>query len=178
MRTLCLALLMSMFSPLFAQAGSRGISGPPSFKTRWVCATSHLTTSYAMIEHPDHFELQVQHHNGVEFMPIHAGIVTISDLPVLQEIARVLHQLGDRYVIELEKTECEAPALNQWVCTRSGPARIGGLDVENFQLRLLPRKIETGKSVHSGFVLDFSISKNKVGYTLPMDYDSADCRFE
>lgn len=148
----------------------------PTMKTRFVCATPHLTTSYALIEHADQYELQVMHHQGVEFIPIHAGLITAADLKVLAQTATLFQKMGSRYVLFLKKEECIL-ADQEWTCIRRGPQRIGTLDVQSLHVKLSSRRLISRLMDVSYYVMDFSILIGTQAWTLPMEYSKPDCTF-
>lgn len=145
-----------------------------AFSTRWSCATDHLTTSYAMIEHDDHFELQAWHHNGMAFMPLHQGLITITDLDTLKIDAKVISPIGERYVLKFEKSECRQTA-NDWSCIRAKPTTINALMVNNLGFKAYEQTTTTRTSSFKSYVLRLSVELTGIVYNLPMEYSAHNC---
>jgi hypothetical protein len=147
-----------------------------SFHVRWVCATEPLTTSTSLIENPSDFELQLQHHNGLDFMPVHEGLITPRDLPEIARQGRVLEKLGARFVILFNKENCSRNETG-WTCSKQGPVQVGDLKVKDLWLRLSPRQIKTPFLNDHGHSLRLSFVFENEGFTLPMEYPEGACVF-
>lgn len=147
------------------------------FSTKWSCATSHhLTTSYAMIDEGDYYELQVLHHNGLDFMPIHRGLITISDLDILKGDSQIFRKLGKRYVIRFQKSQCKIDD-NEWGCLILDPVKIGDLEVDGVGFKLYKQQIITKTSNYTSNVLAMDIEVGDINYRLPMEYAANNCVF-
>lgn len=153
------------------------VSFAADFRTRFSCATYHLTTSYALIEHTDSFELQVMHHNGAEFMPIHQGLITAYDLTLLKEKAALFQKMGTRYAITFKKEKC-SNTNDEWSCSKNEPLTIGDLDVKSlfFSLSKLLVIHSMGQTEYKE--ARFSIVVGNNSYTIPMQYTSDNCTFK
>ncbi len=167
MKSPLIPLLFSLF--LFSNLAQA--DGP-----RFICATPHLTTSYVLQENAAGFELQVAHHNGVKFMPIHEGLITGYDLKLLAEKAAVLEQMGNHYSVSFKKSEC-TNSQGEWACIRPGKIKIGNLEAQNIAFKLSQRKTITKRSEYNSYFLDFSLSKDNYGYSSPMEYPAQSCTF-
>lgn len=163
-------LIISSLSMVFS---SLSIAAPVS---RLVCATSHLTTSYSLVELEGHFELQVAHHNGVEFMPIHEGLITIHDLSLLQEWAEVYKKMGPRFTLILDKSDCHLKD-KEWSCFHNQSTQIGHLWVNNLSFKITPKRVMTSKMDQKIHRVLFSFQMDQNIYDLPMEYQESDCLF-
>lgn len=144
-------------------------------QTRFVCATDHLTTSFALIESESSFELQVMHHNGVEFMPIHNGLITGYDLKLLNEKADLFQKMGMRFTLNFAKSDCQEQD-GEWTCFKGGKVALGGLNVQNLKFSLTDRTVTTKATAFDLKVAQLSFVVGSYGYTLPMEYASESCR--
>lgn len=144
--------------------------------TRLVCATPHLTTSYVLLEHQDTYELQVVHHHGTAFMPIHDGLITIRDLDTLSSWATMFKEMGDRFSISVDKSQC---TLNResWICHHPTSTQIGHLKVEGFIFKLSQERIITELTDLKVHRVSFTIVVDGSAYSLPMRFSAEDCRF-
>lgn len=145
-----------------------------AFGTRWSCATDHLTTSYAMIEHDDHFELQGWHHNGTAFMPIHQGLITTTDLVTLSEDAKVFAPMGERYALKFSKSQCQV-IQNDWSCLILEPTQINFLMVKSIGFKAYEQTTITRTATIKTYVLRLSLELPGIAYTLPMEYSARNC---
>lgn len=159
-----------IFALLFAA------NSAPAFSTRWVCATDPLSTSYSLIENENGFELQFVHHNGIEFLPVHEGLITAADLQEIGRKAKILAKTGARGSIFFAKSDCTING-HEWTCTLAGQSRIGNLDVQDMQLAIRERRLVTRLGDWPGFALDLSFSVDGEGLRIPMIYDASDCVF-
>lgn len=71
------------------------------------CVTSVPTTSFLVRPEDSRISVEWVNHNGVEYMPIHEGVVTAYDLPILAERARVLKEVGDSLKFYFPMSGCE-----------------------------------------------------------------------
>lgn len=152
------------------------VSFAADFRTRFSCATDHPTTSYTFIENKDSFELQVVHHNGVQFMPIHQGLITPYDLTLLKEKATLFQKMGSRYVVFFKKEDC-TNINNEWSCSKKEPLTVGSLDIKSlfFSLSKLLLINNNGQFEYKEAKISIVIGNN--GYTLPMQYSNENCIF-
>ena len=59
-----------------------------------LCITEYPTTSFVAMTEGDTINVRLFHHNGTQFMPIWSNVITPNDLPMLNEVASVLSDLG------------------------------------------------------------------------------------
>jgi hypothetical protein len=146
------------------------------FRTRLSCATDHPTTSYALIETKDHFELQILHHNGVQYMPIHQGLITIADLQTFQKDAELFVQMGVAFSVNFLKTECQETG-EDWACVKKQPTQLGKLAVKSMSFAISDKQVITKKYSAKYKIAQITFVEGFYSRTLPMEYSPANCRF-
>ncbi|MBY0386296.1 hypothetical protein K2X05_14155 [bacterium] len=152
------------------------ISFAADFRTRFSCATDHLTTSFALIENKDSFELQVMHHNGVDFIPIHLGLITAYDLTYLKEVGDLFKKMGAHYTIQFKKENC-TNSNNEWSCSKNEVQTIGTLDVKSLFFSLSKSLLisSIGQTEYRNANVSIVVGSNS--YTIPMQYSAENCVF-
>lgn len=105
-------------------------TGAMAGETVLSCVTELPTTSYLISDEGDHYNLHIYHHNGVDFMPVHKGMVVPKEIPNLAKRAQTLMTMGVRPVVRFEKKECEQNGI-LWRCFTNKPKRLGELDTES-----------------------------------------------
>lgn len=105
-------MLFSILAPMLFSILALILS-PPSLANQenvavdFRCVTSPPTTSFVAKTEGESVKLTIVHHNGVEYMPIHKGIIVPSDIPLLQKKAEVMQKLGERVEMVFEKKNCK-----------------------------------------------------------------------
>lgn len=151
-------------------------TGSADFRTRLSCATDHPTTSYALIESKDSIELQILHHNGVQYMPIHQGLITIADLQTFQKDAELFSQMGTGFSVHFLKSECKVTS-EDWSCLKKQPVQLGKLQAKSIHFSIYDKQVITKKSTANYKVAQINIVVGFYSHTLPMEYSPTNCRF-
>lgn len=146
------------------------------FRTRLSCATDHPTTSYAVIETKDHFELQVRHHNGVKYMPIHQGLITIADLQTFQKDAELFSLMGVAFSVIFLKNECQVTG-EDWECIKKQSAQLGQLAVKRVGFGISDKQVITKNYSAKYKIAKITFVEGFYSHTLPMEYAPSNCRF-
>lgn len=148
-------------------------------KLGFQCVGRHPTTSFFLEENGEHLVLKMLHHNGVEYMPIHEGVIVPNDLPYLEHKAQLLTRLGSQVEFRFPKAKCQSYGEGLIACRAGERKNIGGLDVE--ALHLL-----TEKNTRHAF--DMKIEYRRVELSLhvagdppvkeiSMNYEPNECKF-
>jgi len=103
-------------------------------QSRINCMTSPATTT--MFFYPNEavggYSLRVIHHNGVKWMPIHKGTITINDLQTIDERGNQLVRLGAEYFFHFKREDCRLIEPGELVCYGRTPVQIGEQRVETY----------------------------------------------
>ena len=148
-----------------------------ALETLMSCATYHVTTSYALIETENEIELQVLHHNGTKFMPVHSGLITKFDLSTIAKNTEAIEKLGSRYVFRFSKDECQLTS-EQWKCFSSNEQRQNENLVSKVSFQTYQKLTIIKGREYKSQVMALSLTLNGQNYSMPMEYDVTDCRFK
>ncbi|GIL18163.1 MAG: hypothetical protein BroJett040_19140 [Oligoflexia bacterium] len=75
--------------------------------SQYLCMTEFPTTSIALSANGNLMDVQVVHHNGIQYMPIHDGLVTSYDLTTLTERAGLLTKLPEYWLFSWPMESCK-----------------------------------------------------------------------
>ncbi len=70
------------------------------------CIAAMPTTTLLLVDAGETVQGQLIHHNGVEYMPIHSGVIVPNDLPILGRWATELKSLGPQQRFSFPKSKC------------------------------------------------------------------------
>ncbi len=148
-----------------------------ALETLMSCATYHVTTSYALIETEKEIELQVLHHHGTQFMPVHSGLIIKYDLDTIAKNSEALEKLGARYVFRFSKDECQL-TTETWKCFSPNEQRQNETPVSQIGFQTYVKRTIVKGREYQNHVMDLSLNINGQNYSIPMEYDISDCRFK
>ncbi len=112
---------------------------------RMSCVTNPPTTSYQIIEGQEHYHLTIYHHNGVGYLPLHSGVITPNDLPLLEKRGQILKKMGPQNRIPFLKSDCK----NQngyWRCQKKGETQLNDLTVSNIYFSMASKHVTYDES--------------------------------
>ncbi len=145
------------------------------------CITGVPTTSAIVQKDGDKVWFEFIHHNGVNFAPIHAGIITGYDLPFISEKGQLLAKMGNSIRVPFELLNCKVHEEGNYHCFNNKPLTIGTLDVSSYGFFTHQTKSFLLGTTFSEFNFKFYVRTTK-GESLEseMNYDlnSRDCDFE
>lgn len=143
------------------------------------CITSGLpTTSFVLEEKTDSMQLRVIHHNGTKYAPVFAGIITPSDLSLIQKSSDFWTRLGDNLKIHFKKEKCRLEENKFFTCSLPGVSDLNGEKVESLYFT-------TSETVDR--IPDFEFVRTTVKlyarqgtdeYKLEMGYYDNDCKIQ
>jgi hypothetical protein len=105
-----------------------------TFAMELSCVTEFPTTSVYGEEQGDEFVVMVYHHNGTGYLPLHNGIITPNDLPVMQERAQIFESLGQLYEFRYPLSECQRIDKDIMTCSKGKETVINGVKVRPWSL--------------------------------------------
>lgn len=119
----------------------------------------HLTTSFSLhkVKSGD-FELTLNHHNGVEFAPIHKGIITSYDIKHLVNKSEVFKGLGANYKIIFKSGECNFRE-NYLSCSSNKKMKVNDLNVKSFSFSLVKESVETVFSKYDSWLAHIDVAR-------------------
>lgn len=145
---------------------------------RMLCVTEFPTTSIIAEKVGTELVVQVIHHHGMKFMPLHSGIITPNDLSTLAKKADDFGKIGDRYEFRWDMKKCERTDNELFSCHGGKDTVIEGTPVNPFSIytQRVTSESDAGKfeKLHVGFL----ISIDKESHSFSMGYEKYECAFE
>lgn len=71
------------------------------------CVTEIPTTTFVAQTEDDFVQIQLFHHNGVKYAPVWNNLITMNDLPVITERAKLLAELGEHLKFSMPSKNCQ-----------------------------------------------------------------------
>lgn len=143
------------------------------------CETNPKTTSFILETSGDEMLLTTKHVNGVDFMPVHEGIITPHDLPYLTDASTMLKHMGAQNQFRFPKTKCKSYGEGVMSCFGGNSQALGGVQMQ--ALSINTQKITTQvfdvKVESIKVVLDVNIDGFTPVQELTMEYSPSDCIF-
>lgn len=165
--------LSLLFSPLSFSAMK------PKLDLRLQCVSGMPTTSFYLRTEGEFAILKIVHHNGVEFMPIHEGIIVPHDLTYLKEKAALLTPMGEQveYKFPLKKCEIYGPGLIS--CSGGDRQTFNGVEIESLMFYTSKLHEETlGISIDSWkATVDLHAIDHGPVMEVSMNYTPEECQF-
>ncbi len=150
------------------------------FAPKILCMTEIPTTSIMAIPNLDEtLSIKVFHHNGVNFLPLHFGVITPNDLTLLQQHADLLKSLGEYFEVGVKTDRCLLLDPLNFYCPGSlGDKNISGAIVNVWSVssgEMLERNF-AGEFVSTLFQLNMTINGKSLFMT--MKYEKSLCTSE
>lgn len=140
----------------------------PTFAMKLSCVTEFPTTSVYGVEEGDEFVVQIYHHNGTGYMPLHMGVITPNDLPVLAERAEDFHRLGDYYEFRYPLEKCQRVSDVIMSCTHGKDAVVNGVKVRPWSIHTIKLTGEMASAswneVQVSFLMDIDGKSRNLSY--------------
>jgi hypothetical protein len=161
------------------------VQGIPLPKSAFIyCQTDFPTTThwFHYDQNIDRFLLHVIHHNGVKWMPVHRGTITVNDLQTIEDRAVELFNLGAMYTVQFHPERCKLIDSGELACHSNEHQVIGELPVLGYSFHNYQSKTRLYRLEFLSHIMSTSV-------TLPrpygaevlsqsMDYDPMYCHFQ
>jgi hypothetical protein len=142
------------------------------------CSTDEPTTAFGLTLDGDQYLLRVRHFNGVEFMPIHEGVIVPHDLPLLRDEAQMLEKMGDYAEFHFPRANCKVYGKGQLSCGDGEKKKFGdttmqavGFDTTTVHESAFGQEFDSYKITLSIWVQDFVPVID-----MTMNYSSRNCK--
>lgn len=144
------------------------------------CRTEFPTTSMFLrpTQGKESFTLTVTHHNGEKWMPVHKGVITVNDLPTIEERALKLLKMGAEYSVEFPKEQCRLIEGQEVSCYARGPLYIGEQQVQSVSFHNYTTQSRLFQQTFETHVVSMSVTIENRGLTQTMDYTPRDCFYQ
>ena len=175
MKTLFYPLSFLLAFTLSQYAFSKNVLDPIFFP----CRTQPATSTYQMTETKDGYRLDLVHHNGVEYIPVHLGMATYASLSKIESRAKELMKMGSFVQIYFQKDDCSHKNLS-WKCYSKRPLQVGELKAEGVSFKTFDKstQVEDYEFQNVDVHLSFRQRKNHIQYDLTSSFVFAkeDCK--
>lgn len=121
-----LPILLSLFS-------AQTLFAAEEFPERVVCLTLPETTTLLLERDEDQVHLTLTHKNGTKYMPLHSGIITPSDLELLEKRAKILSEMGAEIKYSFPKERCQRRG-ERLTCGVRKQMKLGDVEIWGFDL--------------------------------------------
>lgn len=146
-----------------------------AFATKLSCVTEFPTTSVYGEEQGDEFVVMVYHHNGTGYLPLHNGIITPNDLPVMQERAQVFESLGQLYEFRYPLSSCQRTDKDIMNCTHGKETVVNGVKVRPWSLYTMRINSEMDIANFEETQVSFLMDIEGKSYHMSMKYMRNEC---
>ena len=142
------------------------------------CVTETPTTSFLARTEGNKVIVDMINSFGVDYMPIHDGVIVGHDLPYLSSVAKVLHKLGDHVEFTFSLDKCTVYGDGQLSCFGSDTKNFDGTNItgDSFWTTVVT-ETTFGETFHS---LKVSLGVNIEGFVpaqdISMYFYGKDCR--
>ncbi len=149
-----------------------------AFAARIFCMTEFPTTSIIAEEDGGKLRVQVLHHNGVAYMPLHTGVMTPNDLSTLEQKAGRLKQLGEAYELSWPAEKCERSGNGIVTCLGGDTVNINGVEVKPWALYTRQLRSESGVGVFENTEVGLMIDVAGQTESFSMVYERSECAIQ
>lgn len=125
---LALSVVMSAVTSLSAGA----------VEAKQLCMTEFPTTSMMVVpSENENLNVKIFHHNGVDYLPLHMGIITPNDLAIMAKRADILKSLGEDLDLFMSAKNCQFVDYLNFSCfgyTNETTPKVNGKTVKLWSL--------------------------------------------
>ncbi len=143
------------------------------------CVTNVPTTSVWVTKKSDtDVIIDIIHHNGLKFAPIHSGVITLNDLDYIKEKGEAFAKMGGAFRLKFDLEKCKKHQENNFSCYRSKEMRIEDLDVRGYGFQTHEKVSSLFGSVFREFNFSFYVNTangRNIRWDMVYDLGSGDC---
>jgi len=169
MRNTFLFLAVFLPSILLAQ-------GPALKELNLLCITEFPTTSFVGFSGAGKIDIRFVNSNGVGYMPIHSGLITINDIELLKKRAEVLKNIPDVNEFSFDLKNCEVYQDQTFRCA-NGTSFKGkdGKEMIPFSLSSIKHKKTFSDFRYEETEIMLGLEIDKENYFINMTYAPHEC---
>jgi hypothetical protein len=141
------------------------------------CKGARPTTTFMVFTEDKTVGVEVVHHNGLEFMPIHQGIIVPQDLPILQQRAVAMMKLGSyaRFNFSADKCKSFGDMLYQCVEYQARPALLNGQRVRAISMYTSRAETRSFFGIEKTFNIAIQLEIDGKNFFQTMTYPVEEC---
>lgn len=141
------------------------------------CTTEFPTTSIVGKAVDKEYVVQVYHHNGFNFMPLHSGIITPNDIDNMTKKAQIFSKLGDHYEFKWDLAKCKEESPGLISCIGGKETKINGVKVRPFSLTTSTIRTENYSGVYENAEASILMDIGGESQFMEMRYEKNECYF-
>ncbi len=145
-----------------------------------LCVTEFPTTSFIGETVEGRLKVQLINSNGVNYMPIHSGLLTIADVELLKQRAEVLKNVGDLAEFSFDLKNCTVYEDQTFRC--SNGSEFSGVNGDKISVQSLNSSKQTTHYMGMSFPktqIQLYVMINNEMLQIAMDYHSNhECKME
>ncbi|MBX3040378.1 MAG: hypothetical protein KF789_06675 [Bdellovibrionaceae bacterium] len=156
------------------------IGGGETLSQGMICSTNpYATTIYRIMPVANEMVVDWYHANGVEFMPIHEGIIVPYSLPILAKRAELLKALGVGQRFAFKTTDCKeyGPKVIHCADYKRAPQDINGHKVRALSTYTSLEQSTSFAGSYSMYATTLHLEVDGQGMFVTMKYEDRDCFF-
>ena len=148
---------------------------------KMMCMTEFPTTSMMVVPNNNSGEsptltLKVFHHNGVQFLPLHHGLITPHDLNLLMKHSELLRSMGEYYELEVRGDRCLSLDTLNFYCPGSvGDRIVNGQKVNVWSVSAGEMTEKNYAGTYSYHLISLNMTVNGENLYMTMKYDNSTC---
>lgn len=143
-------------------------------KILMTCMTEFPTTSYQLVEVEEGYRLTVLHHNGTKYLPLHSGVITPNDLPLLIKRAETMKKMGKLSNVLFKNEECSKKGVI-WNCFSRRSAKLGELEVESVSFQMGHFKKDYEGYKWETYLTSLSFKAGQENFSMSYEYSPWEC---
>lgn len=141
-----------------------------------LCITEYPTTSFISFQEGSRLRVRFVNSNGVGYMPIHSGLVTINDIETLKKRAEVLKNIADVNEFYLNMEDCEVFKDGTFRCRgRTSFPGVNGEQIKVFSLSSNKQLIAFSDYHYVATDILLGLEIDKETYFITMTYTADEC---
>lgn len=148
-------------------------------ETRQLCMTEFPTTSMMVVPSDNgNLNLRIFHHNGVNYLPLHMGIITPNDLTIMAKRATVLKDLGDDLDLFMSAKNCQFVDYLNFSCfgySNEKAPRVNGRTVKLWSLYSYRQTDVSFAGVFDYVVMSANFDVDGESLSIAMKYQVNEC---
>ena len=167
--------ILMLFSLIFS-------SSSMAMTAKQLCMTEFPTTSMMVFPTAnDNLNLRIFHHNGVDYLPLHLGIITPNDLTLMAKKAQILKDLGTEIDLFMSAKNCQFVDYLNFSCfgyANNNPLNASKINGKTVKLWSLYSYRQTDVSFAGSFdyvIMSANFDVDGEDVSLSMKYELNEC---
>lgn len=148
-------------------------------EARQLCMTEFPTTSMMVLpSENENLNVKIFHHNGVDYLPLHMGIITPNDLAIMAKRADILKSLGEDLDLFMSAKNCQFVDYLNFSCfgyTNETTPKVNGKTVKLWSLYSYRQTDVSFAGTFDYVVMSASFDVDGESLSIAMKYQLNEC---